>query len=168
MKLGIWGYFIEWVASFQRWNCFTSIIGIYLESSMKNSCVEGLMIQNCIKWSLFAESTHFMITIVTIYRIVLERSSMQGTLCDWVCIVGDSFSLTISHGLVVLLSFLLCIGNRIVIEFRRLWNQSKCEQMKSSSMASLDDVWMIKRFAFPLFMSWYFALMNASFQFWSA
>ena len=61
-----------------------------------------------------------MITIVTIYRIVLERSSMQGTSCDWVCIVGVIFSLTISHGLVVLVSFLLCIGNRIVIEFPKI------------------------------------------------
>ena len=69
---------------------------------------------------MFVESIHVMITIVTIYRIVLERSSMQGTSCDWVSIVGVIFSLTISHGLVVLLSFLLCIGNRIVIEFPKV------------------------------------------------
>ena len=69
---------------------------------------------------MFVESIHFMITIVTIYRIVLERSSMQWNLCDWVCIVGISFSLTISHGLVILVSFLLCIGNRIVIEFPKI------------------------------------------------
>ena len=69
---------------------------------------------------MFVESIHFMITNVTIYRIMLERSSMQGTSCDWVCIVGVIFSLTISHGLVVLLSFLLCIGNRIVIEFPKI------------------------------------------------
>ena len=69
---------------------------------------------------MFVESIHFMITIVTIYRIVLERSSLQWTSCDWVCIVGISFSLTISHGLVVFLSFLLCIGNRIVIEFTKI------------------------------------------------
>ena len=69
---------------------------------------------------MFVESVHFMITNVTIYRIMLERSSMQGTSCDWVCIVGVIFSLTISHGLVVLVSFLLCIGNRIVIEFTKI------------------------------------------------
>ena len=69
---------------------------------------------------MFVESIHFMITIVTIYRIVLERSSMQWNLCDWVCIVGVIFSLTISHGLVILVSFLLCIGNRIVIEFPKI------------------------------------------------
>ena len=59
---------------------------------------------------MFGESIHFMITIVTIYRIVLERNTLQGNLCDWVCIVGDSFLLTISHGLIVVLSFLLCMG----------------------------------------------------------
>ena len=69
---------------------------------------------------MFVESIHFMITLVTIYRIVLERSSLQGTLCDWVCIVGVSFLLTISHWFIVLLSFLLCIGNRIVIEFPKI------------------------------------------------
>ena len=66
------------------------------------------------------ESIHFMITIVTIYRIVLERNTLQGILCDWVCIIGDSFLLTISHGFIVFLSFLLCIGNRIVIEFPKI------------------------------------------------
>ena len=69
---------------------------------------------------MFGEFIHFMITNVTIYRIVLERNSLQGNLCDWVCIVGDSFSLTISHGFIVFLSFLLCIGNRIVIEFPKI------------------------------------------------
>ena len=69
---------------------------------------------------MFVESIHFMITNVTIYRIVLERSSLQGTLCDWVCIVGVSFLLTISHWFIVLLSFLLCIENRIVIEFPKI------------------------------------------------
>ena len=69
---------------------------------------------------MFGESIHFMITIVTIYRIVLERSSLQGTLCDWDSIVGVIFSLIISHGFIVLLSFLLCIGNRIVIEFPKI------------------------------------------------
>ena len=69
---------------------------------------------------MFVEFIHFMITNVTIYRIVLERNILQGTLCDWVCIVGDSFSLTISPWFIVLLSFLLCIGNRIVIEFPKI------------------------------------------------
>ena len=49
----------------------------------------------------------------------LERNSLQGTLCDWDSIVGVIFSLIISHGCIVLLSFLLCIGNRIVIEFSK-------------------------------------------------
>ena len=69
---------------------------------------------------MFAESIHFMITLVTIYRIVLERNTLQGTSFDWVCIVGDSFSLALSHGFIVFLSFLLCIGNRIVIEFPKI------------------------------------------------
>ena len=69
---------------------------------------------------MFGESIHFMITIVTIYRIVLERNTLQGTSFDWVCIVGGSFSLAISHGFIVFLSFLLCIGNRIVIEFPKI------------------------------------------------
>ena len=69
---------------------------------------------------MFGEFIHFMITNVTIYRIMLERSSIQWTLCDWVCIVGVIFSLIISHGFIVFLSFLLCIGNRIVIEFPKV------------------------------------------------
>ena len=69
---------------------------------------------------MFGESIHFMITIVTIYRIVLERNTLQGTSFDWVCIVGGSFSLALSHGFIVFLSFLLCIGNRIVIEFPKI------------------------------------------------
>ena len=69
---------------------------------------------------MFVEFIHFMITNVTIYRIVLERNILQGTLFDWVCIVGISFSLTISHWFIVLLSFLLCIENRIVIEFPKI------------------------------------------------
>ena len=69
---------------------------------------------------MFGEFIHFMITFVTIYRTVLERNTLQGTLCDWVYIVGDSFLLTISHGFIVFLSFLLCIGNRIVIEFPKI------------------------------------------------
>ena len=69
---------------------------------------------------MFVESIHFMITIVTIYRIVLERNTLQGTSFDWVCIVGGSFSLALSHGFIVFLSFLLCIGNRIVIEFPKI------------------------------------------------
>ena len=69
---------------------------------------------------MFGEFIHFMITLVTIYRIVLERSSMQGTLCDWDSIVGIIVLLTFSHGFIVFLSFLLCIGNRIVIEFPKI------------------------------------------------
>ena len=69
---------------------------------------------------MFGESIHFMITLVTIYRIVLERNTLQGTSFDWVCIVGGSFLLTISHGFIVFLSFLLCIGNKIVIEFPKI------------------------------------------------
>ena len=69
---------------------------------------------------MFGEFIHFMITIVTIYRIVLERNTLQGTSFDWVCIIGGSFSLALSHGFIVFLSFLLCIGNRIVIEFPKI------------------------------------------------
>ena len=74
---------------------------------------------------MFGEFIHFMITIVTIYRIVLERNTLQGTSFDWVCIVGGSFSLALSHGFIVFLSFLLCIGNRIVIEFPKTVNSIK-------------------------------------------
>ena len=69
---------------------------------------------------MFGEFIHFMITNVTIYRIVLERNSLQGNLCDWDSIVGVIYSLTISHGFIVFISFLLCIGNRIVIEFPKI------------------------------------------------
>ena len=80
---------------------------------------------------MFGESIHFMITIVTIYRIVLERSSIQWNLCDWDSIVGISFLLTISHGLIVILSFLLWLG----IELSS--NSEDCEINQSANKWNL-------------------------------
>ena len=64
---------------------------------------------------MFGESIHFMITIVTIYRIVLERNTLQGTSFDWVCIVGGSFS-----RVYCLFITSVVYGNRIAIEFLKI------------------------------------------------
>ena len=77
---------------------------------------------------MFVESIHFKRTLVTIYRKVLERNTLKWTSCDWVCTVNVIVLLTFSHGFIVLLSFLLWLGIELSSNFRRLWNQSKCEQ----------------------------------------
>ena len=59
---------------------------------------------------MFGEFIHFMITNVTIYRIMLERSSIQWTSCDWDSIVGVIFLLTFLTGLLLYYHFCCVLG----------------------------------------------------------
>ena len=99
-----------------RGECVTATLGIFLESSMMNSCLKLWWIK-WIEWSLFGESIHLMKAIVTINRNSARRKLSAGEIMWLRKYCCCFFLFELFPWFHWFLSFLLCIGNWNVIEF---------------------------------------------------